>query len=264
MTIVQSLWVGNDLTLLEIYSIRSFVKLGYEFHLYVYDFIRNIPKGVIIKDANEIMPRNTLFTLKNAYLPFSDIFRYKLLYEKGNYWVDVDLIALRTFDFTEPFVFSSERTIQKGAYKVKDKMVPNIGVLKAPPKSDFYKELYEKCMTHHKKGKNKDKIKYMRILRDMIKKYKYEKYVKKPHYFCHLDWWFAKDAFKNVASFKSKYGVRGHSINSMFGIGTKMKPYTIHLWRNLLTNKYKLNVNAKYHPNSLWEKLKKFVDRKDN
>ena len=42
---------------------------------------------------------------------------------------------------------------------------------------------------------NKDKIKYMRILRDHIKEYKFDKYVKKPEYFCHLDWWYAKDAF---------------------------------------------------------------------
>ena len=158
MVLVQSLWVGNDLSLLEIYSIRSFLKLGYKFHLYIYDPIKNIPKGVVIKDANEIMPRKLIFTLKDAYLPFSDIFRYKMLYEKGNYWVDVDLIALRKFDFKEPFVFSSERTIQKGAYRLKQKFIPNIGVLKAPPKSAFYKELYLECMKYHKKGINRDKI----------------------------------------------------------------------------------------------------------
>ena len=260
MVIVQSLWVGSDLSRLEIYSIKSFLKTGHEFHLYVYDEIKNIPEGTIVKDANDIMPRKTIFTLKNAYLPFSDIFRYKLLYEKGNYWVDVDLIALKKFDFDEPFVFSSERTIQKGAYRLKQKFVPNIGVLKAPPKSAFYKELYNKCMIYHQKGTNKDKIKYMRILRQMILKYNYSRYVKKPQYFCHLDWWHAKDAFMNVKSFKSKYGVKGHSINSMFGKNTVFKPYTIHLWRNLATKKYKLDLNAKYHKNSLWERLVKHVD----
>ena len=94
----------------------------------------------------------------------------------------------------------------------------------------------------------------------MIVKYNYSKYVKKPKYFCHLDWWFAKDAFMNVTSFKSKYGVPGHSINSMFGKGTKFKPYTIHLWMNLVTHKYKLSLNETYHPNSLWERLKRHVD----
>lgn len=260
MVIVQSLWVGSDLSLLEIYSIKSFLKTGHEFHLYIYDPINNIPEGTIVKDANEIMPKKTIFKLKNAYLPFSDIFRYKLLYEKGNYWVDVDLIAMKKFEFDEPFIFSSERTIQKGAYKLKVKFIPSNTVLKAPPKSDFYKELYDISIKNYSKGNNKDKIKYMRIMRKLLTKYNYERYVKKPQYFCHLDWWHAKDAFMNVKSFRSKYGVKGHSINSMFGKGTKHKPNSIHLWRNLLTHKYKLGLNDTYHPNSLWERLKRHID----
>ena len=35
----------------------------------------------------------------------------------------------------------------------------------------------------------------MRALREMIVKYKYEKYVKHPELFCQLDWWYANDAF---------------------------------------------------------------------
>ena len=41
----------------------------------------------------------------------------------------------------------------------------------------------------NKKHKNKDKLKFMRKLRDLIKKYNYGKYVKHPKYFCNLDWW---------------------------------------------------------------------------
>lgn len=252
--IVQSLWVGPKLSRMEIYSIKSFLNLGYEYHLYTYETVKGIPKGVIIKDGNKIMPKKDIFTLKATYLPFSDIFRYKMLYEKGNYWVDLDMIAIKKFDFKEPFIFSSERTIQKGAYKMKVKYVPNIGVLKAPPKSDFYKELYQKCMEHHGKGLNKDKIKYMRILRDMIEKYNYSKYVKKPEYFCHLDWWHAKDAFMKDCC-KSKYGVLGHTKKSMFN-----GPYTVHFWRDLATKKYKLDLDAIYDPDSLWELMIQRID----
>ena len=45
MTIVQSLWVGSNLSLMEVYSIKSFLKTGHEFHLYIYEPIQNIPKG---------------------------------------------------------------------------------------------------------------------------------------------------------------------------------------------------------------------------
>jgi hypothetical protein len=257
MVVVQSLWVGNPLSDMEKYSIQSFLNACHEFHLFTYAPVKGIPKGVKVKDGNKIMPKKDVFRLKNTFLPFSDIFRYKMLYENGGYWVDLDMICLKKLNFKEPFVFSSERTIQKGAYAMKVKYVPNIGILKAPPKSEFYKELYEKCMEHHRKGKNKDKIKYMRILRDMIDKYNYHKYVKTPKYFCHLDWWYAKDAFMNVPTFREKYGVPGKSINSMFKF-----PYTVHFWRDLVTKKYKLDTNGIYHENSLWELMKKFVDNK--
>ena len=100
-----------------------------------------------IKNGNTIIPKKEIFFLKKTLLPFADIFRYKMLYLNGGYWVDLDMIALKHFDFQEPYVFSSERTIQKGAYRNRhSKFVSNIGVLKAPQGSPFYKELYERCM----------------------------------------------------------------------------------------------------------------------
>lgn len=255
MVVVQSLWVGPQLSLMEIYSIKSFLKQGFTFHLYTYEKVKGVPKGTIIKDGNTIMPMKQVFQYKQTFLPFSDIWRYKMLYEKGGYWVDLDMICIKPFDFKEPFVFSSERTIQKGAYAMKVPYVPNIGVLKAPKGSQFYKELYEKCYAHHEKGNNKDKIKYMRMLREMIEQYKYGKYVMKPNKFCHLDWWYTKEAFLPIKKYNDKYGVKAKTINSMFRV-----PYTVHFWRDLATKKYKFDLNGTYHEDSLWEKMKKYVD----
>ena len=83
--VVQSLWVGNRLSRMEYYSIKSFLKLGYIFHLYTYEKVKNVPKGTIIKDGNSVMPIKEIFSLKKSFLPFSDIWRYKLLYDKGGY-----------------------------------------------------------------------------------------------------------------------------------------------------------------------------------
>jgi len=255
MVVVQSLWIGDSLSKMEIYSIKSFLKQGFTFHLYTYGKVKGIPKGTIIKKGSDILPRNDIFKLKETLLPFSDIWRYKLLHVKGGYWVDLDMICMKPFDFKEPYVFSSERTIQKGAYKMKVPFVAHNGILKAPKGSEFYKELYESCMKTQKSGKNKDKIKYLRMLREMIDTYKYKKYVKPPHYFCHLDWWYAKDAFMDVPFFREKYGVPGKTIKSMFN-----KPYTIHFWRDLVTKKYKLDLNGEYNKNSLWERLIDYID----
>jgi hypothetical protein len=256
--IVQSLWVGDRLSRMEHYSIKSFLNLGYTYHLYTYNKVKNIPKGTIVKDAAKIMPKKEIFDMKSTFLPFSDIWRYKMLYENGGYWVDLDMIAIRRFDFKQPFIFSSERTIQQGAYASQSTYVPNIGILKAPPKSDFYKEAYEKCMDYNKKHKNEDKLKYMRMLRALIKKYKYEKYVKVPKYFCNLDWWHSKEAFTKLAKYPDKYGVKAPSIASMFN-----GPYTVHFWRDRITKKYGLLLDDKYDPKCLWELMISYVDMYD-
>ena len=59
---VQSLWVGNKLSRMEIYSIKSFLfNLHFKFHLYTYEKVQGIPKGVIIKDGNSILPKKRNF-----------------------------------------------------------------------------------------------------------------------------------------------------------------------------------------------------------
>ena len=252
---VQSLWVGDKLSRMEHYSIKSFLKLGYKFHLYVYNNVKNVPKGTILKNASKIMPKNKIFSLKSSFLPFADIWRYKLLYENGGYWVDLDMIALKRFDFDEPFVFSSERTIQKGAYASKAKYNANIGVLKAPPKSEFYKEAYEKSLKHNEDNKNEDKLKYMKMLRKLIIKYNYKKYVKRPVYFCNLDWWHSKEAFSDFQRFPDKYGVKAPTFMSMF-----KNPYTVHFWRDRITKKYKLDPDDMFPKKSLWEIMIKYID----
>lgn len=250
MTIVQSLWIGT-LTKLEILCMNSFIKNGNTFHLYTYDPIENIPEGVIVKDANEIYPRDKLFLLKDQYLPFSDIWRYNLLRLKGGIWVDLDMVCVGNMSslMDKTFVFSSERTIQRGAYKMSVPLVPNIGVLKAPIGSEFYIELCDRCEKIQQRGKNTDKIKYMRELRKMIDKYNYNKYVMEAKVFCPIDWWYAKDLFfSDYSDFREKYGVKPYED---YNEGV----LTIHLWRNLATHKYKLDLNATHPTHSVYFRL---------
>jgi hypothetical protein len=249
--IVQSLWIGK-LTNLEKMCIKSFLLFGNEFHLYTYDPIEEIPEGTIVKDANEIMPREQVFTLKEQYLPFSDIWRYNLLAKKGGVWVDLDMVCMTNLEPLQEreYIFSSERTIQKGSLQFKDgrTQVPNIGFLKAPANSAFYIELCAKCNSIQQKGLNTDKIRYMRVLREMIEKYNYQHYVMPPQNFCNVDWWYAKDLFfKDNNHFKEKYGVPW--------LNDFNECYTLHLWRNLATHKYGLDLNSNYPTHSLYYQL---------
>ena len=95
-TIIQSLWVGNKLSTMERLCCASYMAQGHEFHLYTYSPVENIPKGVLVRDANEIMPE---MSYRFQYLAqFADWWRYNLIYQKGGWWVDMDTVCLKPFD----------------------------------------------------------------------------------------------------------------------------------------------------------------------
>src|SRR6266850_2985168 len=108
--IIQGLWIGPELSVMEQLSIASFMRNGHEYHLYIYDEPKNVPVGTVIKDANEILPASSVFQYKQypSYSGFSNFFRYKLLLERGGWWIDADTICLKPFDFPEDNVFSTE------------------------------------------------------------------------------------------------------------------------------------------------------------
>ena len=114
LPIMQSLWIGNPLSKLEQLCIQSFLDNGHEFHLYVYDDVPGIPSGTIVKNANEILSANHIFhDDHNSVASFSDWFRYAMLCEiRGGgkvYYVDMDTICIKPFDFDDEFVFGLER-----------------------------------------------------------------------------------------------------------------------------------------------------------
>jgi len=257
MTIVQSLWVGNKLTRLEIASINSFIKTGHIFWLYTYEDVEGVPDECIIMDANLILDKEFLFEVKDSFLPFSDIWRYKLLSTVGGYWVDLDMIALKKFDFKEEYVISSERTMQAGAFKSKALYTPNIGVLKGPPDSVFFKEAFNKCIRHLKKYRdNADKLKYMKIFKKHIITWDFQKYVKTPEYFCNLDWWYTKEMY-DIKPLKMKYNIEPRA--------DLLQGYSIHMWRHMSTTKYNKDLDEAYDSNCLYEKilLSSNIDDKD-
>jgi len=115
--IVQSLWIGDSLSLIEQLCIRSFLANGHEFHLYTYSEVENIPYGTVIQDAGEIVPKSEIAKRKNgSWAIFADYFRYKLLYEKSSWWVDMDTVCLKPFEFDEEYVFSSEKNFDGKTY----------------------------------------------------------------------------------------------------------------------------------------------------
>ena len=105
LPIIQSLWIGADLTNLEKLCIQSFIDNGHEFHLHTYADIGGIPAGAVVKDANEILPADKIFKYNTgSYAGFSNWFRYALIAKHGGFWVDMDEICIRSFDFDDDLV----------------------------------------------------------------------------------------------------------------------------------------------------------------
>lgn len=139
--IIQGLWIGPELSVMEQLSVASFLQNGHEYQLYVYEEPKNVPAGTVIKDANEILPSSSIFQYQHSpsYAGFANFFRYKLILERGGWWADTDIVCLKPFDFSEPYVFSSE--ICDGLEVVTS------GIFKAPAGSEVMAYAWGVCQT---------------------------------------------------------------------------------------------------------------------
>lgn len=110
---IQVLWVRGDLSRMEQLSIRSFLAHGHPVHFYTYEAGRNLPAGVTVFDAAEIVPADlapaapTAPFAKGSMGSFSDYFRYHLLAAKGGWWSDLDIVCLRPWRFDAPALTAS-------------------------------------------------------------------------------------------------------------------------------------------------------------
>lgn len=107
LPIIQSLWIDAPFSNLERLCAQSFLDHGHEFHLYAYADIEGVPEGVVIKDGNEILKASELFDgTWQRPSNLADYFRYTLLHQRGGWWVDMDLVCLKPFQFQESIVFA--------------------------------------------------------------------------------------------------------------------------------------------------------------
>lgn len=186
--VIQSLWIGDTLSPMERLCISSFLKMGHSFHLYTYNGVRNIPKGAVIKDASTIIDPERIFKYKDrdTYAGFANMFRYKLLLEKGGFWVDTDVVCLRPFNFTADYVFARTKNLKPNGSLDETFRVENC-IIKAPPGSEVMEYCYE---TSSRRDPNELEFGETGpyFLRPTIKKFKLEEYVVRPEALCPIDW----------------------------------------------------------------------------
>ena len=245
--IVSTLWIGNYFNHLSELCIMSWLRLDYEVHLYIDQL--NLPKymdkyrqngQLVFYKASDIMP----YKKGSEILPFSDLFRYKLIFNTGKTWLDADMYLLTKLP-KDKIIISSEHTFASGAFKSHLPYVPNIGVLRFPKGDQFLENLIFRIENSFKIAKNLDN---MIVFRKKLKTHEYFDLVARPEVFCGLDWWSCKESYYDN-KYKVKYAVEPKTndwiIENAIGV---------HLWNNFTYNKHAIDFE-KIHPESLYARL---------
>lgn len=96
---VASLWIGPELSFLEILCLKSFADVGHKVTLYTYGELKNPPDFVEMADAREVWDRDDFLIHEDRGSPaiHSDVFRIKMLRQTGRIWVDADAYCLKPF-----------------------------------------------------------------------------------------------------------------------------------------------------------------------
>lgn len=115
--VVNTVWIGNRLSLLERLTIKLLQKHGHEVHLWAYGPIENVPEDVVLQDASRIWSVDNVFEYAGvpfegipnrgigSYAHWSDIFQLALLSKIGGLYSQLDVAYLAPLDFPEEYVF---------------------------------------------------------------------------------------------------------------------------------------------------------------
>jgi hypothetical protein len=232
---VNSLWIGGKLSTLERLSILSHLRHGHEYHLWVYEDTE-VPDGVIVEDGNEILPESEIFCYqadegKGSVSAFSNLFRYKLLKDRGGWWCDTDVVALKPFEFEDDYVFASE-VDRNGSSS------PTTCVIKAPTDSAVMNYCYREAGSVDRSTLEWGTIGPY-LLAESVFLFDLTEHVRPPASFCPTNWFDAK-----IDPPLHEWVITDRS-------------YAVHLWHEMW-RRNGLDKDAEY-PGSLYERLKNAV-----
>lgn len=253
---LQTFWTGSPLSRMERAALQSYVNVGHTVHVYTYnpiaDFRAQVPKSrhIRVHDARDILPESAVFKYKDRegvgkrsdafrFLPFSDLFRFKMLQKMGGAWIDLDIFLTRRLPFgSRPYAFSSERTIQKGAYKKKETEVASVSFIKVDgPNSALMNWILDPARAPTP-GSQKTPFDYMNLFRKGIEALGLERYVLPPRAFMAMNWWDVKEAFDEGnglpgVCYRGKYGTRPFCVDDL----KRRDVYGVHWFRAIVRKK---------------------------
>lgn len=213
-------------------SLASFVRHGHEVHLYTYGDVDGVPDGVVVRDGTEILPAQRIFRYReyDSVSGFSNFFRYKLLLERGGWWVDTDIVCLKPFAFDGDHVFASE--IFQGT------AVVTSGAIKAPRGSEAMAYAWEVC-----DSKDPSTLKWGEtgpaLMAQVVEHFALQHAVQPPQVFCPVTF----DGFSRLIDGEDPLVLPAEAV-------------AVHLW-NELWRRVGRDKDAAYDPRCLYEQLKK-------
>lgn len=207
---INFLWIGERVTKNGQLALKSFLDHGHQPVLWAYDAnCQNIPSGIKIEDAGQIMHPSKIFSYKDkgdcrmgSYGGFSDIFRYHLLHQVGGWYCDMDVVCLKNFEEIDntPYVLRAH------------KFTPIVGnIIKTPQACKFMKaciENTEKVIDEN----NSSWIKPLEILSDTFAQFDLKQYVVPNNYFGCDDINDIKN-YLNVGYFRNKFELPKYAIH---------------------------------------------------
>ncbi|MFQ1702448.1 hypothetical protein ACJ5NV_17825 [Loktanella agnita] len=132
---IAALWMEGPLSYLEQLCLKSFIDAGHHVRLYHYGPLQNVPDGIELASADDILPRTDFLQHNRTGSPalHSDLFRYRLLsMSEKTIWADTDAYCALPF-----------RTKSGHFYGWESDVNVNGGVLGLPQDSDTLGALLE-------------------------------------------------------------------------------------------------------------------------
>jgi hypothetical protein len=233
---IQSFWYGKTISTMEKLCISSFLKNGHTVDIYTYDDIADLPSGTNQLDANLILPKaNIFYDSAGGIAAFSDWFRYKMLYEKGGWWIDLDMICLKPFNIIEDYCFATENFSSNYQTGI------TCCVIKSPARAEFLKIILERIESSAPHRDIEWGTYGPGLIHSVLQEFDSAQYIMPVHTFCPVDW--------------TDMGTIAHEERDL-----PSDALAIHMWNNLwrINN---IDKEKTYHPNSIYEQLKtKYLD----
>jgi Glycosyltransferase sugar-binding region containing DXD motif len=138
-------WVGEHLPSAHAACVASFLDVGHPIELFAYGPVANVPTGVTLCPAEDIMPASAVYRYGPAagasaggLSGSAKLFRYRLLHEVGGYYADTDVYCLRALP-DDDIVIAGERT------KTGETIAANC-VMKLPPGHELARRCRDVCL----------------------------------------------------------------------------------------------------------------------